>query len=182
MCQAAELLAHPYLQPYLLKINRKLNSPRQNTFPLKWSDSTFIRKTSFVDPQAVPNFTAREKRQSFNNDRALNPSISGTEQDSPHSSQRDQESPTSFYLNQRFTELSVSGFREEFGNRAAKLSTAANTPRLMPSKFSATPKRQSTPSKISYTTSKRDSVSFRYIMKCFICSSSIYICFVFFQV
>ncbi|KAJ6337064.1 hypothetical protein OIU76_006850 [Salix suchowensis] len=155
---AAELLAHPYLQPYLLKIHRKLNSPRQNTFPVKWSDSTFIRKTSFVDPQAVPSFTSREKRQSFNNDRALNPSISGTEQDSPHSSQRDQESPTSFYLNQRFTELSVGGAHEEFGNRAAKFSTGANTPRLMPSKISATPIRQSTPSKISYTTSKRDSL------------------------
>jgi hypothetical protein len=33
---------------------------------------------------------------------------------------------------------------------------------LMPSKISATPRRQSTPSKISYITSKRDSVSFRY--------------------
>ncbi|XP_011026117.1 PREDICTED: serine/threonine-protein kinase Nek2 [Populus euphratica] len=155
---AAELLGHPHLQPYLLKIHLKLNGPRQNTFPVEWSDSTFIKKASFVDPQAVSSFTAREKRRSFNNDRALNPSISGTEQDSHHSSQRDQESPAPIYLNQRFTELSVGVVHEEFGNTAAKFSTYARTPRLMPSKISATPRRQSTPSKISYTTSKRDSL------------------------
>ncbi|KAJ6953806.1 serine/threonine-protein kinase Nek2 [Populus alba x Populus x berolinensis] len=155
---AAELLGHPHLQPYLLKIHLKLNGPRRNTFPVEWSDSTFIKKASFVDPQAVPSFTAREKRRSFNNDRALNPSISGTEQDSPHSSQRDQESPAPIYLNQRFTELSVGVVHEEFGNTAAKFSTYARTPRLMPSKISATPRRQSTPSKISYTTSKHDSL------------------------
>lgn len=155
---AAELLGHPHLQPYLLKIHLKLNGPRRNTFPVEWSDSTFIKKASFVDPRAVPSFTAREKRRSFNNDRALNPSISGTEQDSPHSSQRDQESPAPIYLNQRFTELSVGVVHEEFGNTAAKFSTYARTPRLMPSKISATPRRQSTPSKISYTTSKHDSL------------------------
>lgn len=155
---AAELLGHPHLQPYLLKIHLKLNSPRRNTFPVEWSDSTFVKKASFLDPQALPSFTTREKRRSFNNDRALNPSISGTEQDSPHSSQRDQESPAPIYLNQRFTELSVGVVHEEFGNTAAKFSTYARTPRLMPSKISATPRRQSTPSKISYITSKRDSL------------------------
>ncbi|CAK7346537.1 unnamed protein product [Dovyalis caffra] len=152
---AAELLGHPHLQPYLFKIHVKLNSLRRNTFPVEWSDSNFMKNGRFVDSEAVPSSTSREKRRSFGNDRALNPSISGTEQDSPHSSQRAQESPS--YLNRRFTELTVGVVHEVFGNRASEFLTAAKTPRFMPSKVSATPRRESTPSKISYTYSKRDS-------------------------
>ncbi|KDP21413.1 hypothetical protein JCGZ_21884 [Jatropha curcas] len=151
---AAELLSHPLLRPHLLKIHLKLNSPRRN---VHWSDSDFIKNTRFIEPEAVPNFTLREKRRSFSNDRALNPSISETEQDSSGSSQRAEQFLS--YLNQNFIE-SIAAHEEMDNNNevSTKFSTAAKTPRLMPAKVSATPRRQSTPSKISYTASKRDSL------------------------
>ncbi|EEF37574.1 serine/threonine-protein kinase Nek2 [Ricinus communis] len=155
---ASELLSHPHLQPHLLKIHLKLNSPRRNTLPVRWSDSDFIKKTKFREPEAVPHFTDREKRRSFSNDRTLNPSISETEQDSLDSSHRVEQFPS--YLNRRFRELSFGVALEEIDIQNAvttKISMAAKTPRMMPVKASATPRRQ-TPSKIPHTCSKRDSL------------------------
>ncbi|KAI5315911.1 hypothetical protein L3X38_045087 [Prunus dulcis] len=91
---AAEVLGHPHLRPYVLKIHQKLNSPRRNTFPVDWSQSSYITKTRFMEPEAIPAHTFREKRCSYSNDRTLNPSISGTEQDSPCSSLGAQEFPS----------------------------------------------------------------------------------------
>lgn len=133
---AAELLGHPLLQPYVLKIHLKLNSPRRNTLSGDWCHSSYSWKTRFIEPEAIPINYIREKRRSFSNDRNLNPSISGTEQDSPCSSMRDYDIIKSV---------------------ATKL-TVANTPRLTPAKVSAPPKKQVTQSKISYVSSKRDSL------------------------
>lgn len=131
------MLGHPLLQPYVLKIHLKLNSPRRNTLSGDWCHSSYARKTRFIEPEAIAINYIREKRRSFSNDRNLNPSISGTEQDSQCSSLRDYDIIKSV---------------------ATKL-TVANTPRLTPAKVSATPKKQITQSKISYVSSKRDSVS-----------------------
>lgn len=163
LCQAAELLSHPHLQPHVLKIHLKLNSPRRNSFPVQWSESNFIKKTRFTEPEAVSIFPNREKRRSFSNDRTLNPSISETE-DSPDSSQTAEQFPS--YLTQQFKEISFSVVHEEIEiNKevATKFSMAAKTPRMTPSKVSATPKRQTIPSKMPQTGSKRDSVS---LQKC----------------
>ncbi|XWS46868.1 hypothetical protein CRYUN_Cryun14cG0105000 [Craigia yunnanensis] len=50
---ASELLTHPHLQPYVLKIHLELNSRRCNSFPARWSDSNFIKKTRFVEQEDV---------------------------------------------------------------------------------------------------------------------------------
>ncbi|KAJ0052227.1 hypothetical protein Pint_03262 [Pistacia integerrima] len=157
---AAELLSHPHLQPYVLRIHLKYNSPRRNTFPLQFSDSNIIKKTRFMDLDTVSIRTGGEKRQSFSNDRALNPTASETEQDSPSSTDRAQEFGS--YLNKKFRELSFGVVHEEIGvdkKTSIKFSNVGKTPRLTPAKISATPRRQTTPSKIPHIGSKRDSVS-----------------------
>ncbi|XP_050237604.1 serine/threonine-protein kinase Nek2 [Mercurialis annua] len=136
---ASDLLSHPHLQPLLGDIHSKLNGPRRSSFPVHMSHSDFVKKTRFAEPEAVLHYTGRERRQSFSNDRTLNPSISGTEQDSLES-------------------------REEINIPKAvttKLASATNTPRSMPAKVSVTPRRQ-TPSKIIHTCSKRDSLPVSY--------------------
>lgn len=146
---AAELLNHPHLQPYILKIHLKLNSPRRNTFPLQWTDLNRVKKTRFMEPEVVPFFIDRDRRLSFSNDRALNPSIYEVEQESVSSSRRTLESP--IFLNRRFSELSVGVVNEEIvvGKPVATKSTGtARTPRLTPAKDSATPRRQKTSSNI----------------------------------
>ncbi|KAL5058908.1 hypothetical protein RYX36_030512 [Vicia faba] len=87
---AAELLNHPHLQPYILKVHLKLNNPRRSTFPFQWTDSNHARRSRFVEPGSASTFPGRVKRLSFSNDRALNPSISGTEVGSLCSTQRAQ--------------------------------------------------------------------------------------------
>lgn len=109
--QAADLLRHPHLQSHILKINLKVNNPRRNTFPMQWSDSDYVKKARFVEPEAVTVLTDTEKRSSYNNDRALNPSISGTELDSPCSSQRARHFPA--FLNKKFSEFSVGSINED---------------------------------------------------------------------
>lgn len=164
-CQAAELLTHPHLQPYVLKIHLNLNRPRQ-TIPNRWSDSNYIKRTRFVEPETISIHSVKVKRMSFSNDRTLNPSISGTEQDSVCSSQRAQvfEFPS---MSQKFAELSVGCMHKEYDldkSITSKFSSVSKTPRLTPRKISATPKRQTTPSKISHIVSKRDSVSIHVYM------------------
>lgn len=160
---AAELLCHPHLQPYVLRIHLKLNSPRRNTFPLEWSDSNFIKKTRFMEPEAISIHGNREKRQSFSNDRALNPSVSETEQDSLSSTLRGRAFGN--YMNQKFKELSIGVVHEELGvdkSTTPNVCNAGKTPRLTPAKVSATPRRQTTPSKKTHIGSKRDSLPISY--------------------
>ncbi|THG07577.1 hypothetical protein TEA_014687 [Camellia sinensis var. sinensis] len=143
------LLRHPHLQPYILKIQLKSYSPRWSTFPVQLSDSNYVKKTRFLEPDVVTMLMDREKWRSFSNDRALNPSISGTELDSPCSSQRAQHFPSS--LNKKLSELSVGSIHENMSvdtSTASKVSSAAKTPRLAPAKMSATPKRLTAPSRI----------------------------------
>ncbi|GMP99713.1 hypothetical protein CsSME_00047076 [Camellia sinensis var. sinensis] len=156
---AADLLRHSHLQPYILKIHLKSNSPRRNTLPAQWSDSNTTRKTRLLKPEAVTKLTDRERRQSYSNDRALNPSISGTELDSPCSSQRARHCPR--FFNKKFSELSSGSVHEDIGvemSTATKFSSAAKTPRLTPAKTSATPRRQIAPPKISNIGENCDSV------------------------
>ncbi|XP_028105647.1 serine/threonine-protein kinase Nek2-like isoform X2 [Camellia sinensis] len=157
---AADLFRHPHLQPYILKIHLKSNSPRRNTLPAQWSDSNTTRKTRLLKPEAVTKLTDRERRQSYSNDRALNPSISGTELDSPCSSQRARHCPR--FFNKKFSELSSGSVHEDIGvemSTATKFSSAAKTPRLTPAKTLATPRRQIAPPKISNIGENCDSVT-----------------------
>ncbi|EXC69072.1 hypothetical protein L484_000174 [Morus notabilis] len=156
---AAELLGHPHLQPHILKIHIKLNNPRRNTFPVAWSDSNYIKKTTFMEPEVVPFCTVREKRRSLSNNRTLNPSTSGTEQDSSCSSKTAQRFPS--FLEHKFSEVSIGSVHDEYDiekSVTTKFSTIAKTPRLTPVEASPTPRRQITMTKISHVGSKRDSL------------------------
>ncbi|XP_050875355.1 serine/threonine-protein kinase Nek4-like [Lathyrus oleraceus] len=106
---AAELLNHPHLQPYILKVHLKLNNPRRGTFPFQWTDSNHARRSRFVEPESVSTFSGRVKQLSFSNDRGLNPSISGTEVGSLCSTQRAQ----GFSTHSKHYELSIGCVREE---------------------------------------------------------------------
>ena len=109
--QATALLRHSHLQAYVLKIHLKINSPRRGSLPAQWPETTYMKKTRFSEPKDVPYSTYREKRRSFSNDRTLNPSISGAEQDSLCSTLEIHDNPS--YLTQRLQELSVQGIIEE---------------------------------------------------------------------
>ncbi|KAL8545632.1 hypothetical protein ACS0TY_005676 [Phlomoides rotata] len=77
---AAELLKHHHLQPYVLNVHLKLNSPRRNNLPCGWAGTERNRKIRFSEPHQVSHPVYRERRLSYGNDRTLNPSVSGAEQ------------------------------------------------------------------------------------------------------
>ncbi|KAI9187349.1 hypothetical protein LWI28_027067 [Acer negundo] len=169
---AAELLRHPHLQSYVLKVHLKMNSPRRNSLPVHWSEPNYMKKTRFSERDVVPISSYREKRRSFSNDRNLNPSISGTEQDSVCYTKGIHSNPG--YLSQRLSALSVDS--SDQGTVickpiASKTSNVAKPPRLTPSKSSVTHRRQTdavknreyhpdshTPIKKTITTSRRASL------------------------
>ena len=76
LLQAAELLGHSHLQPYVIKIHLKLNSPRRGNFIMQWPEPDYIKKTRFSEAVTFSTYPDK-KRHSFSNDRTLNPSISG---------------------------------------------------------------------------------------------------------
>lgn len=101
--QAAELLGHRHLQPYIHKIHVKLNNPRRSTIPVNWSESNYLKKTRFLESEDDPVSEYRDKEYSFSNDLTLNPSISGADQDSVCSTLEIDCTPD--HLNQRLAEL-----------------------------------------------------------------------------
>ncbi|XP_052192907.1 serine/threonine-protein kinase Nek2-like isoform X2 [Diospyros lotus] len=139
---AADLLRHPHLQPYVVKVHLRLNCPRRNSLSTQWPEPEYIKKMRSSEPEDVLISKYRVKHGAFGNDRTLNPSVSGARQDS-FSSQRNQISPS--YLNQRIAEMSVGSIIEDrtFGRKiTSKASDISKTPRLTPRKASATPKKQ----------------------------------------
>ncbi|XVE62829.1 hypothetical protein DITRI_Ditri06bG0151500 [Diplodiscus trichospermus] len=145
---AEELLRHPHLQPYVLKVHLKINNPRRNTLPVHWSE-TNIKKTRFSDPIDVSFSTYRERRRSFSNDRTLNPSISGAEQDSVCSTKGIRHD-TPGYLNKKFEDLSFDSSHEGTvicKPITSKVSSITKTPKHSLTKASAAPKRKTEPLK-----------------------------------
>lgn len=161
--QAAELLRHPHLQPYVFKINLKFDNPRRNTLPVSYYDNP--RKPRYLEAEEIPKrcIDREKRRSSYSNDRTQNPSISGPEPDSPYSIR--QQPGYSTYMNRKFEELSIGSSHKEIGVdkpiMAKGSSTVAKTPRLSttPSKGTAAFRRLSTPSQISTNGSNRTSVS-----------------------
>ncbi|VFQ86213.1 unnamed protein product [Cuscuta campestris] len=80
---AADLLRHSHLEPYVMKIRMMLESPRRHTLPAHSSGPKYVKKTRFVEEPGTVN----GRRRSFCSDRALNPSVCGTELDTHGSSQ-----------------------------------------------------------------------------------------------
>ncbi|KAB2005689.1 hypothetical protein ERO13_D11G263900v2 [Gossypium hirsutum] len=152
---AEELLRHPHLQSYVVKVHLKINNPRRNTLPVLWPE-TNIKKTRFSDPVDARFSVYREKRRSFSNDRTLNPSISGAEQDSVCSTKGiHQDTPD--FSNRKSENFSIDSSEEGTvicKPVALKVSSATKTTRRSLTKASATPKRKTEPLK------KRDSFHF----------------------
>ncbi|EOY11111.1 NIMA-related serine/threonine kinase 1 isoform 2 [Theobroma cacao] len=145
---AEELLRHPHLQPYVLKVHLKINNPRRNTLPAHWPAAN-VKKTRFSDPVDVHFSAYRERRRSFTNDRTLNPSISGAEQDSVCSTKGIHDDAPG-YLNERFEDLSIDSSHEGTvicKPITSKVSSITKTPRRSLTKASATPKRRTEPLK-----------------------------------
>ncbi|MBA0687291.1 hypothetical protein Goari_014840 [Gossypium aridum] len=152
---AEELLRHPHLQSYVVKVHLKINNPRRNTLPVLWPE-TNIKKTRFSDPVDARFSVYREKRRSFSNDRTLNPSISGAEQDSVCSTKGIHQDTPGF-SNRRSENFSIDSSEEGTvicKPVASKVSSATKTTRRSLTKASATPKRKTEPLK------KRDSFHF----------------------
>lgn len=155
--QASELLNHPHLQPYILKIHLKLNSPRRSTFPFQWPESNYMRRTRFVVPDSVSTLSDQDKCLPLSNDRSLNPSISETEQDSQCFTQKAHGLSTS---SKEVYEVSVGGACGPWNTNKTKSSTVERTPRSRADKDSTAARRQTMgPSKIPRTGSKHDAVS-----------------------
>ncbi|XP_017630541.1 serine/threonine-protein kinase Nek2-like [Gossypium arboreum] len=152
---AEELLRHPHLQSYVVKVHLKINNPRRNTLPVLWPE-TNIKKTRFSDPVDARFSVYREKRRSFSNDRTLNPSISGAEQDSVCSTKGIHQDTPGF-SNRRSQNFSIDSSEEGTvicKPVTSKVSSANKTTRRSLTKASATPKRKTEPLK------KRDSFHF----------------------
>lgn len=132
---ASELLGHPHLQSYVLKIHLKLNSPRRNTLPAHWQESKYTKKTRFL----VPEDTVRDKRYSYSNDRTLNPSVSGADQDSVCSTLEIGCTPD--HLNQRLAELCTGDSRDMKSIHkpvVSRTSSIAKAPKFTSTKVSGT--------------------------------------------
>ncbi|KAK4800317.1 hypothetical protein SAY86_020804 [Trapa natans] len=130
---AGELLRNSHLQPYVLKIHMKMNSPRCNSLPVQWSEY------AHVSPY-------RKIRYSFTNDRALNPSISGADQDSCSNGRYDGPS---------YLEIPTLGGYSSGSTQGtvickpvpSRKSNALKTQRVAPAKVSSTPEKHMDPTK-----------------------------------
>ncbi|OIW07148.1 hypothetical protein TanjilG_10121 [Lupinus angustifolius] len=144
---AAELLGHPFLEPYVHKVHLKINSPRRSTLPVHWPESNYVKKTRFVDPEDDPIPTYRDRRYSFCNGRTLNPSVSGADQDSVCSTLEIDCIPD--HINQRLSELCVGDSHEvkSIHKPVSPTSGVPNTTRPPPSKVSVTKKKSMESSK-----------------------------------
>ncbi|XP_039022393.1 serine/threonine-protein kinase Nek2-like [Hibiscus syriacus] len=143
---AEELLRHPHLQSYVVKVHHKINNPRRNTLPVLRPE-TNIKKTRFSDPIDTRFSVYRERRGSLGNDRTLNPSISGAEQDSICSTKGIHHDAHGI-LNRRLEDLSIDSSQE--GTVickliTSKLSSVTKGPKRSSTEASATPKRKTEP-------------------------------------
>lgn len=145
--QAAELLRHPHLQPYVLQVNLK-SSPTYNSLPVPHPVSSHIKKIRFPDDEDDSVCKGKEKRHSLGNERILR-------QDRPTTKRHSISSTRSikYYsdtLNQGMKDLSIgsSQFGESGVTRVANAKlTVTKTPRYTPSKNFATPRKQVEPVK-----------------------------------
>lgn len=108
--QAGDLLRHPHLQPYVIKVNLKLNNPKRSSISTHWTESDYTKKTRFSEPVYLRP-KSKDRRQSYGNDRTLNPSISLGDQGSPFSTKRVLDSP--HYLQRRMERMSIGSMCEE---------------------------------------------------------------------
>ncbi|KAM0056015.1 putative protein kinase NEK family [Helianthus debilis subsp. tardiflorus] len=139
---AGELLRHQHLQPYVLKVNLKLNSPKRSSLSTHWTEPDYMKKTRFVEPVCLRP-RSRDRRMSYGNDRTLNPSISLGDQGSPYLTKRCQDSP--YYLQRRMERMSIGSTCDEppvSKNISSKPSNSTKNLRFASPKISSAPKKR----------------------------------------
>ncbi|KAL8240312.1 hypothetical protein R6Q59_013667 [Mikania micrantha] len=135
---AGELLRHQHLQPYVLTVNLKLNSPKRSSLLTHWPEPDYMKKTRFAEPVCL----RPRSRDRHGNDRALNPSISLGDQGSPYLTKRCQDSP--HYLQRRMQRMSIGTCEESpvGKNISSKTSNSTKNLRFTSPKISSDPKKQ----------------------------------------
>ncbi|XP_076887884.1 serine/threonine-protein kinase Nek2-like [Bidens hawaiensis] len=141
---AGELLRHQHLQPYILKVNLKLNSPKRTTLTTThWPEPDYMKKTRFAEPVCLRP-RSRDRRLSYGNDRTLNPSISLGDQGSPFLTKRCQDSP--HYLHRRVERMSIGSTCDDSPvdnkNISSKPSNSIKNLRFTSPKISSAPKQR----------------------------------------
>jgi len=108
-----------------------------------------MKKTRFLVPEDYPVSIYRDKRHSFTNDRTLNPSVSGADQDSVCSTLEIDCTPD--HLNQRLAELRIGNSHQVKSIQKPVVSRTSSiivkTPKFTSSKVSATNKKSMESSK-----------------------------------
>ena len=159
MCQAAELLRHPHLQPYVLQVNLK-SSPIYNSLPVPHPVSSHIKKIRFPNVEDSV-CKSKDKRHSLGNERILRQDRPATQRDSISSTRSIKYYPD--YLNQGMRDLSV-GSRQVGESGVGKATnvkpSVTKTPRYTPSKAFTTPRKQEESAKVIHTGPNRKSVCF----------------------
>ncbi|XP_068634612.1 serine/threonine-protein kinase Nek2-like isoform X2 [Aristolochia californica] len=155
---AAELLRHPHLQPYVLKIHLKIGFTR-SPLSLHQPASSNIKKTRFSGPELSSPCRDEEKRRSFSNDRYLKPGSPATEEES-YSTRRVLDSPD--YLTQRMALVSAGSRHIEenliYEPVSWRTPHVTKTPRVISAKAFSTPRRQTEPSKMRHAGQNRESL------------------------
>lgn len=150
------MLRLPYLQPYVLNIHLNSSSPKRHTFPSQQFVTNYVKQTRFSEPEAVTMHSDRENRRSFGYDRALNPSVSGAEQDSLCYSEGSHDSRK---FNRKFSIGSIGEDSVSDNTVVTKSISSVKSPIFTPAKVSGTiPRRAATP-RIYTTISDHDLVS-----------------------
>lgn len=154
--QAAELLNHPHLQPYILKINSKLNNPRRHTLSPKWPESNRSQEMTFQESD-VSDVTFKWRRQSTSNNRTLNPSVMETERDSLWKMHEFRDEITNQELADSFirSDCDDIGIDKEI---ATKVLIVPRTPRLTSGNINSTPARRTLSSMPSLKGTKKETV------------------------
>jgi NIMA (never in mitosis gene a)-related kinase len=137
--------------------------------PVHWRESKYTKKTRFLVPK--DDTVGRDKRYSYNNDRTLNPSVSGADQDSVCSTL--EIGCTSDHLSQRLAELCTGDSRDMKSVHkpvVSRTSSIGKTPKFTSSKVSASNRKSMEPSKNHKVVKQAVSISSVFLLPFFFLS------------
>ncbi|PKA64962.1 Serine/threonine-protein kinase Nek2 [Apostasia shenzhenica] len=152
---AVELLKHPHLQPYVFQVNLK-TSPSRNSFPIQHTSSNYVKKIRFPDDEDDQVCNARERRQSFGNERIVELNQPANARDSIISTKSIKDYPD--YLKQKVKDVSIGSShagKTLHSQTVCDKSTPVKTPRYAAAKVLITPIKRVESAKIIHSVSNR---------------------------
>ncbi|KAJ8460124.1 hypothetical protein OPV22_033050 [Ensete ventricosum] len=154
---AAELLKHPYLQPYVLQVNLK-SHPTWKMLPIHQATRRHIRKIRFEDDEDDAMYKGQDKRNSLGNERIL--TVSKPMEDSIISTQTIKDSSICL---RRVMDLSVGSSQaaERGIDIAIGEKHSSSLMKYVPAKIFMTPGTQVKPTKASHAGSNCDVLALR---------------------